>query len=257
MPVRQKIVAIAALICGLIHPTGMVRAQSTGSQPAMRFDVVSIRENTGRAMGDGRMSLKDGVLLVNNLLLKSIITSAYGVHEGLIFGLPQWAEEARYDVRAKVTATDPAVLTAMSREQRRSLMAAMLEDRFQLKVHPVTKQLPVYELVVAKGGPQFSASTAEHHIEVHKYEFSGTAVTIPMLASFLEEVVERSVVDRTGLGGAYDFRLRWAPDLSGVEGDTMPSIFTAVQEQLGLKLQSSRGAVKTLMVDHVERPSEN
>jgi uncharacterized protein (TIGR03435 family) len=113
-----------------------VQAQSTSP---LRFDVVSIRENTrGAAGGEGRMSLRDGFLQVNNLLLKSLITSAYGVHEGLIFGLPRWADEAHYDIRAKVTDGDPTVLTNMSREQRRALMGAMLEDRFQLKVHPVT-----------------------------------------------------------------------------------------------------------------------
>ena len=238
-----------------------VQAQSATAQPGaaiLRFDVVSIRENKGGAAGgDGRMSLKDGFLQVNNLLLKSLITSAYGVHEGLILGLPRWAEEAHYDIRAKVTDADPAVLTNMSREQRRALMAAMLEDRFQLRVHPVTRELPVYDLIVAKGGPRFSESGREQHVEAHKLEFTGTAVPIPGLASFLEEIVGRSVVDRTGLKGAYDFHLQWAPDLGGADGDAFPFIFKALQEQLGLKLQPNKGPVKTLSVDRVERPPEN
>jgi len=244
-----------------VNPKVTVQAQSTTSQPAatvLRFDVVSIRENTGGAAGgEQRMSLADGFLQVNNLLLKSLITSAYGVHEGLIVGLPGWAEGAHYDVRARVTDADPAQLTTMSREQRRALMAAMLEDRFQLIVHPVTKELPVYDLIITKGGPRFSESTREQHIEVHKSEFTETAVTIAGLSSLLEELVGRSVVDKTGLKGAYDFHLQWEPDLSAADRDTLPSIFTALQEQLGLKLRSNKGPVKTLSVDHIERPSEN
>jgi uncharacterized protein (TIGR03435 family) len=255
------VVTLMVLARESVNPKVTVQAQSTSSQPGatvLRFDVVSIRENkAGAAGGEQMMSLRDGSLQVNNLLLKSLITSTYGVHEGLIFGLPGWAEEAHYDIRAKVTDADPIALTTMSREQRRALMAAMLEDRFQLKVHPVTRELPVYDLIVTKGGPRFSETTREQHVEVHKSEFTGTAVPIPGLASFLEELVGRSVVDKTGLKGAYDFHLQWEPDPSGADHDTFPSIFTALQEQLGLKLQPNKGPVKTLSADHVERPSEN
>ena len=115
----------------------------------------------------------------------------------------------------------------------------------------------MYDLIVTKGGPRFSESTHEQHVEVHKSEFSGTAVPILGLASFLEELVGRSVVDETGLKGSYDFHLQWEPELSGADRDTFPSIFTALQEQLGLKLQPNKGSVKTLSVDHIERPSEN
>ena len=254
------LVALLMLARESVNPKLVAQAQSRTPPAAMvlRFDVVSIRENTGGAAGgEGRMSLRDGFLQVNNLLLKSLITSAYGVHEGLIFGLPRWAEEARYDIRAKVTDADPVVLTTMSREQRRALMAAMLEGRFHLRAHAVTKELPVYDLVVTKGGPRFSESTREQHIEVRKSEYAGTAVPMSGMASFLEEAVGRSVVDKTGLKGTYDFHLQWEPDLSGAASDTLSSIFTALQEQLGLKLQPNRGPVKTLFVDRIERPSEN
>jgi uncharacterized protein (TIGR03435 family) len=255
------VVALMVLARESVTPKVTVRAQSTSSQPGttvLRFDVVSIGENKGGpAAGEGRMSLRGGFLQVNNLLLKSLITSAYGVHEGLIFGLPRWAEDARYDIRAKVTDADPTVLITMSREQRRALMSAMLKDRFKLEVHPVTKELPVFDLIVTKAGPRFSESTREPHVEVHKLEMTGTGVPILALSSFLEELVGRSVVDKTGLKGAYDFHLQWDPDLSGADSDSFPSIFTALQEQLGLKLQPSKGPVKTLLVDHIERPSES
>jgi uncharacterized protein (TIGR03435 family) len=183
------------------------------------------------------------------------------VREVVIFGLPGWAEEARYDIRAKVTDADPKVLDGISREQRRALMAAMLEDRFHLKLHAVTKNLPVYDLMVTRGGARFSESVrhgVEPHVEVRKTEYSATDASILGLSYFLEEVVERTVIDKTGLTGAYDLHLQWAPDLTGApDSETFPSIFTALQEQLGLKLQPNKGPVKTLFVDHLERPSEN
>ena len=95
-------------------------------------------------------------------------------------------------------------------------------------------------------------------MEVRKTEFSATDSSILGLLYVLEEVVERTVVDKTGLKGAYDLHLRWAQDLTGVPGnDSVPSIFTALEEQLGLKLQPNKGPVKTLFVDHLERPSGN
>jgi|SRR5579863_344397 len=244
--------------------TLVMRGQTAASQAiptATHFDVVAIRESKGPGGGD-RMSLQDGSLQVNNLLLKSLITSAYGVREVLIFGLPGWAEQARYNIRARVTDADPKALDGIGREQRRALMAAMLEDRFHLKVHAVTKNLPVYDLVVARGGPRFSESVRygveSHHVEVRKTEFSATDASMLELSYILEDILERTVIDKTGLMGAYDLHLRWAPDLTGApDSDTLPSIFTALQEQLGLKLQPNKGPVKTLSVDHVERPSEN
>ena len=141
-------------------------------------------------------------------------------------------------------------------------MAAMLEDRFHLRLHAVTKNLPVYDLTVARGGPRFSESVrhgVEPHLETGRTEYSATDASILGLSYFLEEVVERTVIDKTGLTGAYDLHLQWAPDLTeGAAGSgSFPSIFTALQEQLGLKLQPNKGLVKTLFVDHLQRPSEN
>jgi bla regulator protein BlaR1 len=252
--------SLTAIVSSLLTPAMCGQTTNSQARPTVaHFDVVAIREN--RSPLKAGMSLRDGSLQVNNLQLKSLITSAYGVREVLIFGLPGWAEEARYDIRAKVTDADPKVLDGISREQRRALMAAMLEDRFHLRLHAVTKNLPVYDLTVARGGPRFSESVrhgVEPHGEIGRTEYSATNASILGLSYFLEEVVERTVIDKTGLTGAYDLHLQWAPDLTGAPGsDTFPSIFTALQEQLGLKLQPNKGPVKTLIVDHLERPSEN
>jgi uncharacterized protein (TIGR03435 family) len=110
-------------------------------------------------------------------------------------------------------------------------MAAILEDRFHLKAHAVTKTLPVYDLVAAKGGPRFSESVGdgvEPHVDVSKTGLSATEAPIKTLSSVLEEVVERPVIDKTGLTGAYDLHLQWVPDLTGApDSDTLPSLFTA------------------------------
>jgi uncharacterized protein (TIGR03435 family) len=221
------------------------------------FDVVSITENKSTSWTMS-MSLRDWSLQVNNLLLKSLITSAYGVQEGLISGLPYWAETARFDIRAKVTDLDPKAAGEMSREQRRALMAALLEDRFHLKARNATKILPVYDLLVAKNGTRFKENKGEpRRPEVTKTEFNGTT-TMSVFSSFLEEGVGRPVIDKTGLARMYDVHLRWAQDLtSNSESDALPPIFTALQEQLGLKLQSDIGTVATLVVEHIEHPSEN
>jgi uncharacterized protein (TIGR03435 family) len=259
---RQNFWNLTAIISSLLTPA--MRGQTTTSQmplTAPHFDVVAIRENRSPGGGAG-MSLRDGSLQVNDMPLKSLITSAYGVREVSIFGLPDWAAEAHYDIRAKVTDADPKLLDGInSREERRALMAAMLENRFHLKLHAVTKNLPVYDLMVATGGPKFSESVrhgVEPHLEIRRTEYKGTDASILGLSYFLEEIVERTVIDKTGLTGAYDLHLQWTPDLTGVsDSDTFPSIFTALQEQLGLKLQPNKGPVKTLFVDHIERPSEN
>jgi uncharacterized protein (TIGR03435 family) len=242
--------SLAVVVSGLLAPAMHAQTTTSHARPAgPRFDVVAIRENKSPGWKMG-MSLRGGSLQVHNLFLKSLITSGYGVREGLIFGLPRWAEQARFDIQARVTDADSNTLDQISREQRRVLMAAMLEDRFHLKLHAVTKKMPVYDLMVARGGPRFSESVrhgVEPQMEVRKTEFSATDASILGLSYVLEEVVERTVIDRTGLTGAYDLHLQWAPDLTGdPDSGKFPSIFTALQEQLGLKLQPNKGPVKTL-----------
>ena len=260
--------SLAVAISGLLVPPTQGQTALSQARPiAPRFDVVAIRENrsTGWNMG---MSLRGGSLHVHNLFLKSLITSGYGVREGLILGLPRWAEQARFDIQARVTDADPSMLNGISREQRRALMAAMLEDRFRLKAHVVTRTMPVYDLVVARHGAKFSESppgvtgegrnAAEPNVDVGKTEFTATGAPILTLSSLLEEIVGRAVLDRTGLTGIYDLHLQWAPDLTGTpDPDASPSIFTALRQQLGRELRPNKGPVNTLVVDHLERPVEN
>jgi uncharacterized protein (TIGR03435 family) len=169
------------------------------------------------------------------------------------------------------------------------MLQPLLAERFKLKAHTETKQLPVYELIVAKGGPKLKEATPGDTyangfkgpdgvgrggmMRMGRGQLTGQGVPITTLTNLLSQQLQRTVVDKTGLTGKYDLELNWTPEQG--EGGlgpppgaaspqaepapdaTGPSIFTALQEQLGLKLQSTKGPVETLVIDHAEMPSEN
>jgi uncharacterized protein (TIGR03435 family) len=143
-------------------------------------------------------------------------------------------------------------------EQFRWMMQSLLKDRFNLQVHHATKELPIYALVIAKGGSKLKESTAKQsrgwigpgRIDYRDEPMEGFVMS-------LSSEVGRRVVNETGLTGKYDFALKWTPDEERGTADAGPSIFTAVQEQLGLKLKSTKGPVDTIVVDHVAKPSPN
>jgi uncharacterized protein (TIGR03435 family) len=137
----------------------------------------------------------------------------------------------------------------------------MLADRFHFKFHRETKEMQIYSLTVAKGGARLTAHAGEGDSSTHisngsgKSSVSSTNISMPRLASLLGGRVDRMVVDNTQLAGGYDVKLEWAPNPSAES--TEPSLFTALQEQLGLKLESTRGPVEIIVIDNLDRPSEN
>jgi len=225
----------------------------------------------------------------SNVSLKMLVQSAYGIREDLISGAPSWADSARFDIDAKVAGSDVDALKKLTPEQRRLILQPLLADRFKLKMHTETKQLPVYELVPAKGGSKLKEATPGDTyangikgpdgvgrggmMKVGRGQLTSQAVPMTSLANMLAQQLHRTVIDKTGLTGKYDVELTWTPDqgadpmFKGPDGspqrgdaapDTSgPSIFTALQEQLGLRLQSAKGPVETVVIDHVEMPSEN
>jgi bla regulator protein BlaR1 len=141
------------------------------------------------------------------------------------------------------------------------MIRALLIDRFKLTAHRETKTLPVYELIVAKGGIKFHPTGPDippgsHMRGTGRTGFNATGYFMDGLANYLEDRVERNIIDKTNLPGRYDFSLKWAYD-NPADPDSGPSLFTALEEQLGLKLQPAKGPVEILVVDHVEMPSEN
>jgi uncharacterized protein (TIGR03435 family) len=250
--------------------------QPAAQKPLPAYDVVSIRPNNSLS-GSTRMSTNPGILNFTNVTLKQMLSYAYGIREGLIDGLPGWAESAHFDVSAKVVDPDLQVLKDMTREQRSAMVIPILADRFGVRVRTETKQLPVYELVLIKGGPKFKEyvpppgetpvkgpnMASSGMINIHNFDMTATGVPMTSLAETLSRQVDKTVIDKTGLAGRYDLELKFTPDNARMNGtaveptDAAPDIYTALQEQLGLKLVAAKGPVATLVVDQVKQPTEN
>ncbi|MGA7155474.1 MAG: TIGR03435 family protein [Acidobacteriaceae bacterium] len=239
------------------------------------YDVASIRaSNTSSRMMRLR-NAPDG-FSCENINLKSLIANAYGIRQDLITGGPSWINSTGFDVEAKVAGPDIATFNKLSDRQRASLLQALLTDRFHLKLHHEIRNLPMYDLVIAKGGSKLKpaapftpppdlpmnpgAMRRPGMLRMGPGMIQGDALPIAAIANQLSYAVSSTVVDKTGLAGNYDFDLKWQPVNSGPAAnadDSGVSIFTAVQEQLGLKLQPTKGPVDTLVIDQAEKPSEN
>jgi uncharacterized protein (TIGR03435 family) len=192
---------------------------------------------------------------------------------GPISGGPAWADSDRYDILASTPGDIQPKL-----DEQMAMLRRLLTDRFQLTFHRESKELPVFAITVAKSGPKLKPSTAPPGAlpylinTIYPEEKGGIHVLLParnatitQLAAMMQRaVLDRAVVDNTGLSGTYDFDLEWTPDENQFAGQlprsvesTKPSLFTAMQEQLGLRLEATRGPVQALVIDRVERPSEN
>jgi uncharacterized protein (TIGR03435 family) len=144
-------------------------------------------------------------------------------------------------------------------KQSQLMLQALLADRFALKAHHETKDLPIYELTVAKGGAKMKKTAADGYGGNAKYasgKVTAHEISVESLAANLSFTLGRKIVNKTGLDGGYDFTLDYAPDGADAS-DPRPSIFTALEEQLGLKLLPAKGPVDVIVVDHIERPTAN
>ena len=240
------------------------------------YDVISIHPHN--AMDDNTMfNSRPGNFVATNGTLKQLISYAYGVREDLITGLPSWADTAHFDISAKVSDFNPDAFKNLTREQRESMLLPMLADRFHVKAHTEVKTLSVFNLVLTKDGPKFKRNPpppidpdnpkkgqeGRGNININNDDMTATAVPLSTLAEVLADQLSHTVIDKTGLTGDYDFRLKWtSEDQSSNTADNgttdrPPDLFTALQEQLGLKLESTKGPVTTLVVDHAEQPTPN
>ncbi len=271
---------LAALLLATPHLSAQQPSQAVTTAPQPVYDVVSIRENKS---GANNVSIRGGgaSFVATNITLITLLMNAYNIREDLISGLPGWANSTHFDVNAKVSDPDIAALKNLSREQRRAMMLTFLQDRFHLRAHIEVKTLPVYDLVLAKGGSRLKENTTlpsqtadapgpgkppanmkPGSIWISNSQMTAVGISTSNLASNLAFQVQRNVIDKTGLTGKYDFTLKWRPlELEGKADasadDSAPDLFTALQEQLGLKLETSKGPVDTLVIDHVEMPTEN
>jgi uncharacterized protein (TIGR03435 family) len=235
--------------------------QQSASAKALEFDVVSIKPNKAGSTSEAYHSeLPLNRFFVENMSVKGMISIAYHMRSDLISGGPGWIDSKRYDVEAKVDNLDLPNSPRSNPKQHDSMVQRLLADRFKLVVHLETKESPVYELSVAKGSSKLQKSKPD---EQESYganfgDIDGESLSIATLANLISQQLNRTIVDKTGLTGRYDIKLKWASDLAPVDDsalNTAPGLSTALQEQLGLKLTSTKGPVQTLVIDRVALPS--
>jgi uncharacterized protein (TIGR03435 family) len=246
-----------------LRQIGIVLAASAGLAFSQTFEVVSIRPsgpNTAR-----RFTLDRSQLVARAQTLATLIASSYpDVPLWRVSGGPSWATKDLWDVVAKCPPGIPSDEQQLWRKTEQ-MLRTLLADEFRLQTHFEHREQSVYELVIAKGGPKLRPSVADEFS--YRATSTGMEVRHVVMADFAtllyspnsrREVADRFVVDKTGLTGYYDFSLNWAPaNIQPDTADPQPSIFTAIQEQLGLRLQPGKGTVDFLVIDRAERPPEN
>jgi uncharacterized protein (TIGR03435 family) len=279
MPFLLLAPALVALGTPAIFAQTPTAAQTAPSAPPIAYDVVSIKQNKSGDTSGGARSMPDGEIFVDQSL-EGQIGPAYGVEPDDVYGLPDWARFNRYDIQYKVAAEDIPAYRKLHWAGQQRMLQAVLEDRLKLKAHLGSKEVPMYQLVIAKGGPKLhEAKPGDTYADGIKAPdgtpiagpgammgrgmFTGQHVPITDLLNSLKGATGRPVLDKTGLTGKYDISLRWAPDLgptspdSAPPDDTLPSIYSVLEDQLGLKLEPTKGTIPTLIIDHIEPPSEN
>jgi len=272
-PGRKFVLAVAGiLVVGGPIVVGLVNAPPSQAQSrsqdaaAPAFEVASVKPNKSGTRG-GNLNTEPGRLTITNLTLRTCIKAAYHLQDYQLTGGPGWPEAEHYDIVAK--AENPA-----GDDQLMLMLQRLLAERFQLAFHRATKEMPGYALTVGKNG------TKLHEVELagngwmrnHVDGLSGQEVSMARLAEVLSGRLGRPVLDQTGIKGVFDLKLAWTPDQSlarnpgeGKESAAVESasdasgvsIFTALQEQLGLKLEARKVPGEILVIDHIERPSEN
>jgi len=234
------------------------------------FEVATIKPTAPTVSGWRLQATPDGYTGMNVSLMK-LVGEAYGIFDPkLIMGGPLWIESEKFDLEAKFNAAEIPDAKNLTYRQRADMLQPLLADRFRLKVHRENRAFPVYVLVIAKGGPKLADTKPEDITQgvggatclfrrSHKGYMQVQGCTPKNLEDLLRYATGRTVIDKTGITARSDFELRWTPDdtPAGAPEATGPSIFTALQEQLGLKLVPATAPLSVLVVDSATRPSEN
>jgi len=228
------------------------------SSPPLLFEVASVRPADPNQRAVDFVISPGGRLRVINMALAELICEAFQVKYYQVSGGPGWVNDARFNIEAKATG-EP------SRKEIMAMLQTLLIERFQLKVRRETREGNVFELVAAKSGPKLKRSSADtSYLRLERntprelpgvsYTIIGQKVSMAKLADDLRGKLQRPVLDRTDIRGEFDFKIDYA-----IEGqsDVGPSIFTAIQEQLGLRLQTAKGPLEKLVIEKAERPIEN
>jgi bla regulator protein blaR1 len=246
------------------------------------LDVVSVKPD----MANGnwmRLGFTPDGLRFTNIPVHMLLTQSSQTNDDQIIGEPSWTKTDRFDVDAKVAGPDVAMLSKLNSDQRAGMLTQVLTDRFQMKSHTETRELPIYILVIAKDGPKLKEANEPKPdpdnpcprrgpwFQVSRGSMTLKNAKLQFFLPLFSQQLGRTIIDKTGLTGSYDFTLNWVPDegtpdIPGAPPPTGhslspdqsgPSVFTAIQEQLGLKLESGKGPVNVMVIDHIEKPAEN
>ena len=251
---------LAVLWMGLAGLPGWGQAAARMAKEAHpSFEVASIKLSDPESHRQG-FSTEGHRVTLHGETVTAMMMFAYGIHHKQIVGSPEWAGNDRYDVSGVADAEGEP-----DTKQLQEMVQKLLVDRFGLKFHHEQRELSYYAIAVAKGGPKIAKSADQDgnsdqtgNGSSKQMEMKFTNNSMPEFALGMTFFEDRPVVDETGLKGKYDFTLRWQPNETATnEEGAPPLLFTAIEEQLGLKLEPKRGMVDVMVVDKVERPSEN
>ena len=250
-------------------------AGPAGPPPAIvpPLDAISVKPNKSGSGGMSWGPTPDGVM-GTNVTVHMMLTQGYHLNDNQLIDEPDWAKTERFDVNGKVTGPDAALVAKLTPVQKHVFFQQVLRERFGLVAYRETRELPEYALTVAKGGTKFVDGKPDANAPpglqhggfrmsmsggVRKIESVG--MPIDPLLQFLSNEAGRTVVDKSGLTGKYSYTLSWRPAMGQAPAEdaaeSTPDLFTAIQEQLGLKLEPVKGPVDVLVIDHIERPAEN
>lgn len=228
-----------------------------------QFDVISIRASDPASSGFSIRPDPDNFKMTG-ASLKFLIQYAFDLHAVQVENAPAWTRSIHFDISAKMDAPTHFPEASGSRDAwqpRQKLLEArlrsLLATRFGLRTHKSERVLSIYELTIGKGGAKLLAGTDNTGYTTSPTTLTCSYSSMDNLASILADILDRIVVNRTGLTGAYRFTLKWSRDDSTLADASTPGIFTALNEQLGLRLKSAKSSVNTLFVDSVDQPSPN
>jgi uncharacterized protein (TIGR03435 family) len=278
MRLRSFVLTAAALAA--FAGASAVQGQNAGTRPDFEaFEVATIKptapEETGLNKGRYIRMQSAHRFQAKNYTINGLIAAAYDLNPKMISGGPAWAETDRYDVIAAIRGD-----LRPSYDDQMRMLRKLLTDRLNLGFHREKKEFAIYELTVAKNGPKLAPTSAppdeSYNATTTLYPAAGGGIdhallpvhniTIQQFASVLQHaILDRPVVDNTELTGRYDIDLEWTPDETNFGGalpqaapdSPKPGLFTAIQQQLGLKVEATRGPIDTLVIDRLDRPSDN
>ncbi len=283
----KRMKRIPAVVSLVLFPAYAAVCQIQTPAQISGFEVASIKPSSPAGGGTQIGVTPGGMFTARNVTVRTLIQQAYDLRDFQVSGGPGWLDAQLYDIVAKGNGAGVSddEIRKMTDEQRKALKAQillklqiLLADRFQLKLHRETKELPIYALIVAKGGPKIKSAGGEpspggltmRRDDAGQTVITGNSASMEALARLLSSRVGRTVVEMTNLKGDYDFKMSFMPDMGpppGPSGDGTgqpagvdaagPSIFTALQEQLGLRLEPRKGPVEVVVIDSVQKASEN